>query len=144
MRTLPLLMGMFGAILVISGLIAGIGGLGLQITNPCSPTYQVSLQPVESVTNPPDKTVTVESLTEYQQTAVEAAVESRTRLTFKSREQLDPLTEAVIIIEENRYVATISEEQCRSLYGELALGGFAGAILGSFVVMFSIAVWRLS
>ena len=144
MRTLPLLMGTFGVILVVSGLIAGIGGLGLQITNPCSPTYQVSPQPVESVTDPPDKTVTFGSLTEYQQTAVEAAMENRTRLTFRSRERLDPLTEAVIIIEENRYVATINEEQCQSLYGELALGGFAGAILGCFVVMFSIGVWRLS
>ena len=144
MRTLPLLMGMFGAILVVSGLIAGIGGLGLQISNPCSSTYQVSLQPVDSVTNPPDKTVIFESLTEYQQTAVEAAIENRTQLTFKSRERLDPLVEAVIIIEENRYIVAISEDPCQSLYGELALGGFAGAILGCFVVMFSIAVWRLS
>ena len=144
MRTLMLVMGMFGAILVVSGLIAGIGGLGLEIANPCSPTYQVSLQPVDSVTNPPDKTVAFESLTTYQQTAVEAAMENRTRVTFKFRERLDPLTQAVIVLEENRYVVAISEDPCRSLYDELALGGFAGAILGCFVVMFSIAVWRLS
>lgn len=142
MRTF--LVGVVGAILVISGLIAGIGGLGLQIANPCSPTYQVSLQLVDSVTNPPDKTITFKSLTKYQRTAVEATVQNRTRLTFKSREQLNSLTEGVIVMEENRYVVEISEEPCRSLYGELALGGFVGAILGCFVVMFSIAVWRLS
>ena len=137
-------MGMFGAILVVSGLIAGIGGLGLEIVNPCSPTYQVSLQPADSMMSPSDKTVAFESLTEYQQTVVEAAIENRARRTFKSRERLDPLTEAVIIIEESRYVVAINEEPCRSLYGELALGGFAGAILGCFVVMFSIVVWRTS
>lgn len=139
-----LLAGLFGIVLLIGGLIAGVGGIGLQITHPCSPASQLSLQPADSVATPPDRTILFGSLTEYQQTAVEAAIDEQTRHTFKSRKQLEPLTEVVVEMEDGRYVADVIKNPCRSLYDELAIGGFAGSIIGAFVVMLSVVMWRTS
>ena len=139
-----LAVGLVGSILLIGGLVAGVSGLGLQIMNPCTPTYKLSLQPADSVTTTPDQTVTFESLSEYQRTAVQAAVENDTRLTFQNRERLAPLTEAVITMDDNRYVAEIIENPCQSLYDELAISGFAGAIVGALVSLYALAVWRFS
>ena len=135
---------MVGSILLIGGLVAGVGGLGLQITNPCSPTHQLSLQPTDSVATTSDQTVAFKSLSEYQRTAVQAAVENNTRLTFQNREQLEPLTEAVIMMDGDRYVAEIVMEPCQSLYDELSIGGFVGAIVGALVSLYALAVRRFS
>ena len=139
-----LLIGLLGSILLIGGLVAGAGGLGLQIMNPCAPTYQLSLQPANSVATTPDQTVAFELLSEYQRTAVQAAVGNDTRLTFQNRGRLAPLTEAVITMDGDRYVAEIVTEPCQSLYDELAIGGFAGATVGTLVSLYALAVWRFS
>lgn len=142
MRTL--LFGVVGSLLLIFGAIAGTVGLGLQLTNSCSTRYHVSLQPVTTVTDAPERTVPVESLSDYQQSAVENALGNGTNLAAPSPDRLEPLTEIVIVVNGERYVADIVEDPCRSLYDELAIGGFIGAIIGLFLSMYAVVLWRLS
>lgn len=139
-----LLTGVIGGLLLLAGSIAGTAGLGLQVTNSCSPHYQVSLQPANEAADAPERTVSFESLSDYQQMAVEAARGNGTRATFTARNRLEPLTEIVIVIEGDNYVAELVKDPCQSLYDELAVGGFIGAIVGLFLSIYSVILWRLS
>ena len=142
MRTV--VFGVVGSLLLLCGLFAGVGGVGLQLTDPCSPKHRLSLQPADAVADPPDQIVSFASLSEYQQTAVEAAAENRTRLRFTDRARLEPLTEVVISMEGDRYVADVVTEPCRSIYDELTMGGFTVALVGFFLTLYAVVVWRVS
>ena len=142
MRTL--LIGIFGSLLLIVGSIAGVGGLGGLIIDPCTQTYRLSLQPADSVSDTPDQTVSYGELTEVQQVAVDAALENRSRLSFRDREPLDELTDTVIEKNGSRYVAHVIANECRTLYDDLAIVGFTGAIGGFLLVGFALIVHRHS
>lgn len=142
MRTL--VFGVLGILLLLCGLLAGVGGVGLQLTDPCSPKYRLTLQPADAVADPPDRTVSMASLSEYQRTAVEAAADNRTRLRFTDRARLEPLTEVVIAREGGRYVADVVTEPCRSIYDELTIGGFTVALVGFFSTLYAVVAWRMS
>lgn len=129
-----LLIGLLGALLLT---------VGPQMTDPCDSTYRLSLQPADSVADPPDETVHEESLTETQRVAVEATLLD-SRLTVRDRSQLEPLTDAVLVVDGERYVAELVEIPCRSPYDELALGGFGGATIGFFLALYAVVAWRFS
>lgn len=140
MRTL--LVGLVGALLLLGGLALGAGGLALGIANPCSPSYQLAVQPAAAVEDPPEETRSLESLTAYQRTAVEAAVDD-SRLTFGRREPLTRLVDEAIEVNGTRYVVTgVVEHPCPSIYDDLALAGFAAATVGGFLVLFALLAWR--
>lgn len=140
MRTL--LFGAVGLALLLSGLVAGVGGVGLQLADPCPTTYRLSLQPADAAADPPDETVRFASLSEYQRTAVTAALENRTRRTFGSRSRLEPLTDVVVAVGDDRYVADLVRSPCRSPYDELTIGGFAGATVGFFLAVYAAVLRR--
>lgn len=140
MRTL--LIGLLGGVLLMSGLAAGVGGLGLQIADPCSDTYRLETGSIESVADPPDETRAFESLTEYQQRAVSTSVSNRTRVTFRRRAPLEALVGDAIGVEGRRYVVTgLVESPCRDFYDELAIGGFVSATVGAFVALYAGFRW---
>ena len=141
MRTL--LFGLFGGTLLIIGLAVGIGGLGLQLTHPCSSAYQLSLKPPNSTAKPPNQTSSFESLTEYQQSAVKAVLKNRTNRWFTQRDSLEPLTEVVILKRYDCYIAELITNRCESPYDELAIGGLIGATIGFFLVLYSLFCWRM-
>ena len=142
MRTI--LIGVFGGVLLIVGSIAGAGGLGGLITDPCTQTYQLSLQPAESMSDTPDQTVSYGELTDVQQVAVDAALENQSRVSFRDREPLAELTDTVIEKDGRRYVALLIANECRTLYDDLAIAGFTGAIGGLLLVGFALIVHRHS
>lgn len=136
--------GVVGTLLLIVGFVVGAGGLVLLFTNPCPPTYHVSLQPVEAVADPPNETVSFASLDEHQRAAVTAALENRTERSFGSRDRLAALDDAVVSVDGDRYVADVVEEPCRTPYDDLSLGGFAGATVGFLLVLYAFLAWKLS
>lgn len=135
--------GVLGAALLIGGLFVGAGGLALQVTSGCSTTYQLSLQPADSVADPSDETISYDSMTDYQQTAVRAALENQS-VTLSQHDPLEPLTEAVIEVDDERYVAELIENLCQSLYDEAAVGGFGASVVGLFTCLYAVVLWRQS
>lgn len=142
MRTL--LIGVFGIVLIITGSIAGVGGLGLLITDPCTSTYRLSLQPADTVSDTPEQTVSYGELTDVQKIAVDAALEDRSKMSLRDRKPLAELTDTVIEKNGDRYVAHLVSAECRTLYDELAIAGFSGAVIGLFLIGFAFIGHRLS
>lgn len=141
MRTI--VFGVVGSLLLVGGFLAGAAGLGLSLTGGCSTTYQLSMTDASAVEEPPAGRVAYDSLTEYQQSAVSAALANESDAAFHRREPLEPLTQAVIDVEGDRYVATVVTNPCRSPYDEVAIGGFAVSIVGFFAVFYAYLVRRL-
>lgn len=142
MRTV--LIGVLGCVLLIVGSTAGVGGVGLILTDPCTSTYRLSLQPADSVPGTPERTVTYGELSDVQKTAVDAALENRTRMTFRNREPLAALTDNVIVKDGTRYVASLTTIECRTLYDDLAITGFTGAVVGLLLCGFALITHRHS
>lgn len=140
MRTV--LIGVVGSVLLIVGSLAGVGGLGLLITDSCSPTYRLSMQPVDSVADPPERTVTYAELTDVQRPAVDAALANQSRMTVRNRAPLAALTESVIKKDGMRYVATLVTVECRTPFDEIAIAGFASAVCGGFLLGFAFILRR--
>lgn len=138
------LLGLAGGVLVVGGLVVGTAGVGLLLAEPCTPTYRLAVQPVEAAADPPERSVAVGSLTEQQRTAVEAAIDGRTRLALGDRAPLEPLTDVVIEAAEGRYVAEIVTNPCRSPYDELAAAGGLGVVVGGFLATYALVGRRLS
>lgn len=142
MRTV--LIGVAGSLLLIVGSLAGVGGLGLLVTDSCSPTYRLSLQSADSVSEAPERTITYGELTDVQRTAVDAALANRTRMTIRNRAPLAALTESVIEKDRTRYVATLVTVECRTPFDEIAITGFASAVCGGFLLGFALILRRHS
>lgn len=142
MRTI--LIGVFGCVLLVVGSIAGVGGLGLLVTDPCTPTYRLSLQPADAASATPERTVSYGELRGVQKVAVDAALENRSKASFRTREPLAELTDVVIKKGGDRYVAHLRAAECRTPYDELAIAGFTGAVLGVLVIGFALVVHRHS
>jgi hypothetical protein len=141
MRTV--VFGVVGTVLLVGGFAVGVGGLGLSLTSGCSTTYQLSMTDASDVEDPPTETVAFDSLTDYQQSAVTAALESGSAVTVRDREPLEPLTAVVVEVDGERYVAALGTNPCRSPYGEITIGGFAAAIVGFFAVFYAYLLRRL-
>jgi hypothetical protein len=141
MRTI--VFGVVGALLLVGGFTVGAGGLVLSFTSGCSTTYQLSMTDASTVEEPPAETVAYDSLTDYQQTAVRPALENGSGATFRDQESLEPLTESVVEVDGERYVATLEANPCRSPYDEITIGGFAVSIVGFFVGFYAYLLRRL-
>jgi hypothetical protein len=142
MRTL--LLGLVGGFILLGGVVSGVAGLGLAFTHPCSPSYQFSIQSADSVSNPPEETVAFDSLSEQQQSAVEAALDEESNRWYTSQEPLDSLTDVVIVRDDSRYVAELVTNHCQSPYDEMAMAGFSVATVGFFVALFAVFTWRMT
>lgn len=140
MRTV--LLGVFGSVLLIVGSIGGVGGLGLLITDSCTPTYRLTLQPADAVSDPPEQTVSYGQLTDLQQIAVDASLENRPRKSFRNREPLAELTETVIEKDDAHYVASLITSECRTPYDDFAIAGFSSAVIGVLLLGFTIIAHR--
>ena len=141
MRTL--VFGVVGALLLVGGFAVGAGGLGLSFISGCSTTYQLSMGNASSVENPPAETRTYDSLTDYQQSAVDAALGNDSNAAFRQRESLEELTKSVVEVDGQRYVAELVRNPCRSPYDGITIGGFALSIVGFFAVFYAYLVRRL-
>lgn len=141
MRTIGF--GVVGVLLLVGGFVVGAGGVGLSLTSGCSTTYQLSVEHASSVADPPGETVAYESLTDYQQSAVRAGLGNGSNAAFRQRAPLEALTEVVIAVEGERYVADLQRNPCRTPYEEIAIAGFAASIVGFFAVFYAYLHRRL-
>lgn len=135
--------GVVGTVLLVGGFAVGAGGLGLSLTSGCSTTYQLSMTDASDVEDPPAETVAYDSLTDYQQSAVRAALTTDSNATFRKGEPLEPLAETVIEVDGERYVASLEANSCRSPYDWIAIGGFAVSIVGFFAAFYAYLLRRL-
>lgn len=138
------LIAVLGSLLLIVGGIAGVGGLGLLITDPCASKYRLSLQPADSVSDLPEQTVSYGELSDVQKTAVDAALKNRSRLIFRNREPLAELAGKVIKMNDTRYVAHLETIKCRDLHDDLAIAGFTVAVVGISQIGFALIIHRYS
>lgn len=138
-----LVFGVVGVALLLGGMAAGVGGVGLMLADPCEPSYRLVIQPAEAVENPPSETRSFASLSDYQQTAVEAALSNQTRLTFQRQDALEELEAVTLVVNDQRYVVTdLVRDPCRDLYEEVALVGFTSAIIGGVLAGGAVVSWR--